>query len=195
MLVVGLTGQIAGGKSTIARVLRQRGYVVYDTDAIARSIIANDASVQQKIIALLGNESFINGEYQKTYVAKKIFRNNPLRLSLNAIVHPAVKTTVETMLHKVSDFQSVVFIESALLFEGHLDVLCDKIIEIRAPMFVRYKRLRHRDKDGFFMTLQKIFSQYNNLPVQNKSNIIIINNDGNRSIDAVAQELLDIINL
>ena len=101
--IVGLTGGIGSGKSTIANELARRGYEVYDCDREAKRIIASNRDVQAQIIHLLGEESFVNGKYNTAYVSRKVFspslsgegRGEALLSQLNAIVHPAVKRDIQ----------------------------------------------------------------------------------------------------
>ena len=72
-MIVGITGGIGSGKSTIANELAKRGYVVYDCDREAKRLIAENPDVQQEIIELLGEEAFMNGMYNTQYVAKRVF--------------------------------------------------------------------------------------------------------------------------
>ena len=157
--VVGITGGIGSGKSTIARVLAARGYTVYDCDKEAKRIIAGNKDVQKKIIDLLGEEAFtINPSlseadqsiiYNTSYVAKRVFAEPSLLAQLNGIVHPAVK---EDILSLPSTGRlggaPVLFIESAILFEAGLDTICDKIFIVEAPEDIRIARTIARDYNG-----------------------------------------------
>ena len=138
--MIGLTGGIGSGKSTIAQELARRGYVVYDCDKEAKRIIAEDEEVKKAIVHLLGNEAFKDGKYNTTYVAKRVFEEPEMLKELNAIVHPAVKADI---IVKKPDF-----VESAILQEAGLDTLCDKVIVIDAPEDVRIERVIARDYNG-----------------------------------------------
>ena len=94
-MIIGITGGIGSGKSTIARALAARGYAIYDCDKEAKRIIAEDQEVQQHIIALFGKEAFVNGVYNTAYVASRVFAEPELLKQLNGIVHPAVKADIE----------------------------------------------------------------------------------------------------
>ena len=159
-MIIGITGGIGSGKSTIAKALSQRGYTVYDCDREAKRIIAENEEVQQKIIALLGEEAFTNpsapsleeragGEvspiYNTTYVAKRVFADPHLLKELNAIVHPAVKADI---LSSFTSHLSPLFLESAILYESGLDILCDRVIVIDAPEEIRIARTIARDYHG-----------------------------------------------
>ena len=93
-MIVGLTGGIGSGKSYIAQELAQRGYAVYDCDREAKRIIAENKDVQQAITDLLGEEAFVNGQYNTSYVAKRVFEDSKLLEGLNKIVHPAVEKDI-----------------------------------------------------------------------------------------------------
>lgn len=140
MQLVGLTGGIGSGKSTIARELAKRGFAIYDCDREAKRIIAEDADVQAQIIELLGDEAFVDGIYNTAYVAKRVFENPELLQGLNAIVHPKVK---EDIVRRKPDF-----VESAILYEAGIDTLCDKIVIVDAPEEVRIARTIERDYQG-----------------------------------------------
>lgn len=135
--MIGLTGGIGSGKSTIAKELAKRGFVIYDCDREAKRIIAEDKAVQASIIELLGPGAFINGVYNTSYVAQRVFENPKLLKQLNGIVHPRVKADI--CLRKPD------VVESAILFEAGIDELCDKIVIVEAPEEVRIERTIHRD--------------------------------------------------
>ena len=144
MQIIGITGGIGSGKSTIARGLAKRGYVVYDCDREAKRIIATDKKVQAAIIDLLGDEAFVNGQYNTAYVAQRVFAEPALLEALNKIVHPAV-------IKDLRDFKGskdLLFVESAILFESGFDALCDKVIIVEAPEEVRIARTIGRDYKG-----------------------------------------------
>lgn len=111
-MIIGLTGGIGSGKSTIARELAKQGFAIYDCDREAKRIIEEDKDVQQAIIDLLGHEAFADGVYNTKYVAKRVFEEPELLAALNTIVHPKVR---EDILKRKPDF-----IESAILFEAGL---------------------------------------------------------------------------
>ncbi len=139
-MIIGITGGIGSGKSTIARELAKRGFVVYDCDLEAKRIIAEDESVQKAIIGLLGEEAFVDGKYNTAYVSQRVFADKALLEALNQIVHPAVKNDIR---NKQPDF-----VESAILYEAGMDTLCDKVIVVEAPEDIRIARTIGRDYQG-----------------------------------------------
>ena len=139
-MIIGITGGIGSGKSTIAQELAKRGFVVYDCDREAKRIIAEDSEVKKAIIGLLGEEAFVDGRYNTAYVSQRVFADKALLDQLNAIVHPAVKNDI---LAKQPDF-----VESAILYEAGMDTLCVKVIAVDAPEDVRVARTIERDYQG-----------------------------------------------
>ncbi|MBQ7383076.1 MAG: dephospho-CoA kinase [Paludibacteraceae bacterium] len=147
-MIIGITGGIGSGKSTIAKALAQRGYTVYDCDREAKRIIAENPDVQKEIIDLLGEEAFIKSPitnhqspiYNTAYVAQRVFADETLLAKLNSIIHPAVG--LDIMKRKPD------FVESAILFESGLNLLCNRIIVIDAPEDIRIARTIARDYHG-----------------------------------------------
>ena len=186
-MIIGITGGIGSGKSTIARELAKEGYAVYDCDQEAKRIIAEDESVQQAIIELLGHEAFVNGKYNTAYVSKQVFADKSLLERLNAIVHPAVRKDIK---HWENNYpHSVLFIESAILYEAGLDKICDKIIVVDAPEEVRIARTIQRDYHGEALetNLHKVRARIN-AQYPHTGDLTILN-DGNTSIPALVAKI------
>ena len=145
-MLVGLTGGIGSGKSTIARELRARGYAVYDTDTEAKHLIVSNPLVRSQVEYLLGSDVFDGDTYLTRLVAKQIFHHPDLRLRLNAIVHPAVAFHLRRWAQEQGERPC--FVESAILFESGLDALCDRIVIVDAPEEIRIRRVLMRDYRG-----------------------------------------------
>lgn len=182
-MIIGITGGIGSGKSTIARELAKRGYMVYDCDQEAKRIIAENADVQQEIIDLLGEEAFVGGTYNTAYVAKRVFEDSHLLAALNAIVHPAVG--LDIMKRKPD------FVESAILCESGLDILCDRIIVIDAPEEIRIARTIARDYHGDASpaNINKVRARIKAQKIPTGD--LVINNNGKTSITDLADQILN----
>ena len=146
-MIIGITGGIGSGKSTIANELAKHGFVVYDCDREAKRIITEDEQVKKAIIGLLGEEAFVDGKYNTAYVSQRVFADKALLEQLNAIVHPAVKKDIKAKRQELTA-NSCIFIESAILYEAGMDTLCDKVIAVDAPEDVRIARTIERDYQG-----------------------------------------------
>ena len=190
--IIGLTGGIGSGKSTIAQELAKQGFVVYDCDREAKRIIAENDEVQQAITDLLGEEAFVDGKYNTAYVAQRVFADPHLRQQLNALIHPAVKKDISRQISAVR----LLFVESAILCEAGLDRLCDKIIVVEAPEDIRIERVIGRDYDGdaspanidkVRARVQAQAKAYETIPQQKRLTII---NDGQTPIAHLVQTIL-----
>jgi len=143
MMVVGLTGGIGSGKSTIAKAFAALGIAVFNSDEQAKALIANNAQVKERIIAAFGEEAYQNGEYNRAYIAQIVF-NNPEKLAiLNNIVHPALAKYFNQWAKKQTS--PYVLKEAAILFESGSYKDCDYIITVTAPEEVRIARVMARD--------------------------------------------------
>lgn len=142
--IIGLTGGIGSGKTTVAKLLESKGYSVYYSDIRAKEIVNNNAFLKIRIIQLLGDKAYDqDGKYNRKWVAQKIFNNEKLLLELNKIIHPAVRDDFEFWVKEQKvDF---VFKETALLFELNLDKNCFKTILVTAAESLRIKRVMERD--------------------------------------------------
>ena len=142
---VGITGGIGSGKSFVAEMIEKMGYPVFYSDYEAKQILANDVEVQTQIIALLGEESYIDGKYNIPFVSQKVFSDNQLREQLNAIVHPAVRRAFEEWAIAKSEYSDIVFNEAAIMIESGAYRGMDQIILVSAPLDVRIQRVIARD--------------------------------------------------
>lgn len=186
-MVVGLTGGIGSGKSTIAKQLRNMGYIVYDTDSHAKRIILEDSSVREKIVQLFGEDVFVDGVYQTSLVAQQVFADRSLLEKLNAIVHPAVRADIERQ-KRAMGAEDILFVECAILFSSRINTLCDKVVLITAPEEVRLQRTIQRDhatinKVRARMRAQECEWQYQPIDV-------VVHNDGSISIDQLCHQIL-----
>lgn len=185
-MIIGITGGIGSGKSTIARELAKQGFVIYDCDREAKRIIAEDREVRKAIVALLGDEAFANGKYNTQYVAKRVFKDADLLKKLNAIVHPAVKNDI---IVKQPDF-----VESAILYEAGLDEICEKVIEVDAPEDVRIARTISRDYHGEASdeNINKVRARIRTqeaISNQNSAVRLVVNNDGKTDIADIVTKI------
>lgn len=194
-MIIGLTGGIGSGKSTIAQGLRQMGYAVYDTDSEAKRLIVEDENVRTQMVQLFGNEVYANGVYQTALVAQRVFTDRSLLAQLNAIVHPAVRADIlrwATMQDSPSFRKGLgvglCFVECAILYQAGFDALCDKVVAVTAPEEVRLARVLARDHS----TIDKVRARMRAQEVERdiERSDIVINNDGKASIPTLCEEII-----
>lgn len=187
-MIIGITGGIGSGKSTIAKQLRKMGYAVYDTDSEAKRLIMEDAGLRQQIEQLFGKEVYQDGVYQTALVAQRVFADQSLLARLNAIVHPAVKADIlrwaENMNHP-----TLCFVECAILYQAGFDELCDKVIVVTAPEDVRLARAVARDHSTIEKERARMRAQEVEKDIERAD--LIVNNDGKTEITAICLQIRD----
>jgi len=142
--IIGLTGGIGSGKTTVARFIEEFGFPVYYSDDRAKSIVNDNEALKSEIRALLGDHAYdSNGKYDRKFVAEKVFSDTELLHRLNEIIHPAVRLDFEDWIKRQSKY--LIFKETALLFELKLNQQCDRSLLVTAEDNIRIKRVMDRD--------------------------------------------------
>ena len=174
-MVVGLTGGIGSGKSTIAKEFAVLGIAVFNSDEQAKVLVATDAQVKKRIMAVFGEEAYQNGEYNRAYIAQIVF-NNPEKLAiLNGIVHPALARYFKQWAKKQTS--PYVLKEAAILFESESYKDCDYIITVTAPEEVRIARVMARDHCTEAQVRARMSQQWSDAQRIALSNAVIENVD------------------
>lgn len=143
-IVVGITGGIGSGKSTVVNVFKQLNVPVYIADIKAKYLMQNNTKLVSHIKEKFGDQSYNkNGTLNNAYLSNIVFNDSQQLKSLNDIVHPVVRKDFKAWLEKqTSDY---VLYESALIFEHQQQERFDCIILVTAPKEERIKRVKKRD--------------------------------------------------
>lgn len=181
--VVGITGGIGSGKSTVCAIFKEFDISIFNSDTEAKKILLSDKQVKKNIKELLGKSAYhTNGKPNKKHIAEKIFNDPLLREKINAIVHPAVKMAAERFfeLQKASGAPYAIQ-ESALLIETGIYRRCDIVILVTAPHIIKINRLIKRDGISVEDIEKRMSSQMTD---KEKSKFAhhIINNDGKHEL-------------
>ncbi|MCK0159809.1 dephospho-CoA kinase [Allomuricauda sp. F6463D] len=144
MMIVGITGGIGSGKSTVAKMFTKLGVPVYDSDAEAKNLMTTSPEVKSAITDLLGNEAYSGDALNRTYIADRVFKDSALLEKLNGIVHPAVGKHFLDWAQKQES--AYVIQETALIFENDAQDKYDCTILVTAPVETRIQRVMDRDK-------------------------------------------------
>lgn len=144
MIIVGITGGIGSGKSTLSKLLLDEGFRVYNTDDEARRLQNESSTIRNQLIEQFGNEAYNAKGLNRKYLANIVFNQPESLLKLNSIVHPAVKENFVNWAKQYSS-EKYLFLECAILFEGKFDSLVDKIVLVVASEAVRVERVMKRD--------------------------------------------------
>ncbi|HCN12729.1 MAG TPA: dephospho-CoA kinase [Chryseobacterium sp.] len=187
--IIGLTGGIGSGKSTVAKFIEEMGFPVYYSDVRAKEIVNDDELLKKGIIELLGEKAYDeNGFYDRKYVAEIVFNDEELLQKLNGMIHPAVKYDFEKWVgNQTTEF---VFKETALLFELKLNESCFKSVLVTADDNLRLKRVMDRDRKTY-REVENVMNKQ--MPEKDKIKIadfVIFNNDGMDELQAETENVI-----
>jgi dephospho-CoA kinase len=190
--IIGLTGGIGSGKSTVASYIASKGIPVYIADEEAKKIMELPEVISE--VHQLFDEDVLleNNQLNRTKIAEIVFKNPQKLQELNAVIHPKVKLHFINWLKQYEDFPFVVK-EVAILFETGGDASCDKIILVTAPEEVRIKRVMQRDKTNSINVKNRIKNQLSDKEKKAKSDFVIENIDMNNTMKQV-DKVLKILN-
>jgi dephospho-CoA kinase len=187
--IIGITGGIGSGKTTVSEVIAQAGYPVYYSDVRAKTIVNDNVPLKQNLMALLGESTYDeSGNYNRKYVAEKVFNNQELLQKLNTLIHPAVKVDFENWVQQQAT--PFVFKETALLFELKLHESCFKSILVTADDNCRLKRVMDRDGKTYREVQAIMLKQMPEKEKLKLADYIIYNNDSLENLLAEATRVL-----
>ncbi|RLD30211.1 MAG: dephospho-CoA kinase [Bacteroidetes bacterium] len=146
MIIVGLTGGIGSGKTTVANMFHKLGVPIYLADLKAKKLMNSSKIIKRKLILLFGKEAYKDGKLNKPFLADKIYNNEELLLKMNAIVHPKVRFHFKNWLKKQS--YSYIIKEAAILFENDSYREYDYIITVTASDEDKIQRVIQRDNSS-----------------------------------------------
>lgn len=190
--VIGLTGGIGSGKTTIANFFKEKGVPVYIADDEAKKVMQSIEIIDQ-IKSVFGETLFENNILNRAKLAEIVFNNADKLAQLNAIVHPAVKKDFENWLQQYKNDQYVVY-EAAILFESGRYKECDYIVTVTAPIEVRIERVIKRDNTTREQVLSRMEMQWNDEKRISLSNFVI-NNSNLKIANEEVVKILKILNI
>ncbi|WP_159802071.1 dephospho-CoA kinase [Flavobacterium sp. MK4S-17] len=190
--VIGLTGGIGSGKSTMAKYFASLGVPVYIADDEAKKILLEPQTVKE-IAEVFGDEVMVNGLPDRKKLAAVVF-NSPEKLSvLNSIIHPKVREDFRKWVDNHSN-EKFVIKEAAILFESGSYKECDDIILVTAPQDIRVQRVMQRDNVTREEVLSRMDNQWDDQKKAALSSYIINNinlNDAKKKADEIFKLLKD----
>lgn len=193
MLIVGLTGGIATGKSTVSRTLREAGFPVVDADVVAREVVEPGTRTLEKIKLAFGPNIIENGILNRDKLGRIVFGNQAELTRLNAIMQPAIRST---MLDKIAFWRTqqipILIIDIPLLFERGYDKkdIIDKIVVVHTTEAIQKSRLEARDGLDSTQAQNRMKSQ---IPIAEKiagADYILDNNGDKMSLAVQIEKLI-----
>lgn len=164
-MILGLTGGIASGKSTVSAMLRERGITVIDADRIARQVVEPGMPAHEAIVRHFGREILLpDRSINRKKLGEIVFSNESERRILNAIVHPEVRKVMREQAEAAERAgEQIVFMDIPLLFESKLQHMVDKIVVVYVPAEVQLARLMQRDELDAEQAMKRLRAQ---LPIE-----------------------------
>ncbi|MDR1631309.1 MAG: dephospho-CoA kinase [Dysgonamonadaceae bacterium] len=176
MKIVGLTGGIGSGKSTVSRLLEIMEIPVYEADTESKKLVDTSPRIREQLSAKFGLRLYRAGKLDKAMLASLIFENKENLQFANSVIHPAV---FEDFRHWTAQHNTVSFavIESAILFDSGFNKSVDITVNVSAPMEVRIRRVEQRDHVSRESVQARINSQLSETERNRLSDYIIFNDD------------------
>jgi dephospho-CoA kinase len=177
ILIVGITGGIGAGKTTVCKIFEELGAKVIYADELAKEIMENDESLKRKIKKIFGEKSYIGGKLNRKFIADIIFSSDEKRKLLESIVHPAVIKRILSDLKKIADEgkYNFVIVEAALIFESGFDKELDYVLVVDADDEIKIKRIMKRDKCSKEEVLKRMRAQLDSKIKRELADMVIIN--------------------
>ncbi|THF51559.1 dephospho-CoA kinase [Flavobacterium supellecticarium] len=188
--IIGLTGGIGSGKSTIAEYIHSKGIPVYIADDQAKKIM-DDPEIVKKVREIFEENVVENEKLNRKKIAELVFSSPNLLKKLNEIIHPAVRENFNKWL-KNNEKSNFIVKEAAILFESGSYKDCDKIILVTAPQDIRIERVMNRDKVSREQVLDRMKNQWSDEQKAAFSDYIIDNTDLSislKEVDLILKEL------
>ncbi|NNC62678.1 MAG: dephospho-CoA kinase [Eudoraea sp.] len=191
MKKVGLTGGMGSGKTTVAKMFKELGIPVYNSDLEARRIMNENIEVRKAVKALFGDNAYENDQLNRAFIAKKVFGNSALLEELNKVVHPAVRKDFRDWAARQS--APYVIQEAAILFESGGHEHFDHMILVTAPKKTRIIRIKQRDQLSEKDILERMKHQWSEKRKKALADYVIHNSDllgTNKKVRKIHEELI-----
>jgi len=143
-LKVGITGGIGSGKSIFCKIAESKGFPVVVADDIAKKLLSENDEIKKQAIKTFGNESYINGEPNKKFLADNVFSQPEKLVQINNIIHPKTLQIIEELMNELLKTNNLVFVESAIIVEIGIEEMFDYIVLITAEDEKRIERVQKR---------------------------------------------------
>lgn len=191
-VIIGLTGSIGTGKSTISKMFTDRGIPVVDADLIAREVVEPGAAAYAGIVEIFGEEILLpDGKLDRKALGSIVFADEAKRVQLNKIVHPAIRAEmVQQRDEYLATNHAHVVMDIPLLFESKLTDYVDKILVVYVDADVQLERITKRDNSSVAEAKQRIASQ---IPVAEKVKQADAVIDNNGTMAQAEKQLTDIL--
>ncbi len=191
-LVIGITGGIGSGKSTVSDYYLNLHQSVLKADDIAKKVMVENVEVKNKILNQFGADCYNGNNLNTKIIAQKVFNNPENIKKLNLIVHPPTIDYLEKEIEELKNKHSLLFVEAALIFEAKMEDLFDYILLVTAEENTRLKRVLERDTETLSEIRSRMLHQIPEDQKKDRSDFII---DNNSTIDDLHNRAFFFLNL
>ncbi|MGL5053527.1 MAG: dephospho-CoA kinase [Cetobacterium sp.] len=191
-MILGLTGGIGSGKSTVSKIFLSMKLKVLDADLIAKNILESD-EVKKELQNKIGKEFFFSEstKIDRKKLKKKIFSDPDKLKILNEIIHPKVLAIYKKIYEEYIIKDEVIIFDVPLLFEINLDKYCNKVIVIDIDPEIQIKRIKERDGIEENLIMKIISSQISRIERNSKADILIDNNGTYEELEFKTKQIIE----
>lgn len=193
MKIIGLTGGIGSGKTTVTSFFAELGIPVYIADVEAKKLLSTSKVIRRQVIEILGEAAYVEGQPDRGFIASKVFNDTNLLSQLNTIIHPRVRIHFKKWAHKQK--APYVIKEAAILFENGAYQECDATILVTAPKDIRINRVMKRDGVAASQVEARMNHQWEDEIKKPLATFVIENIDINQTKKAVFNTHKKLLNL
>ncbi len=190
-MVIGITGGIASGKSTVSSMLKELGAFIIDVDDIGRKVVEKGEKAYNEIVCYFGNDILLpKGDINRKKLGNIVFSSYEKLELLNSITHPEIiRRVMEEVNALAKDGAKIIVIDAAILFEMGLDIYCDSIWLVHVGKETQIKRLMGRDKFTYEEAIHRISSQRSHEERMKYIDVII---DNSQAPEVIKSRISDI---
>ena len=189
--ILGLTGGIGSGKTTVAALFHELGVPIYNADDEAKKLMNESPKIRTQLIELFGANAYSDGLLNRPYIAQLVFKDKEKLTALNQVVHPEVAAHYAAWLSRQT--HPYVLKEVAILFELEAENQFDFILTVTAPEQIRLERVMQRDSKSADDVLSIINNQWDEEKKIQKSDFVIHNIDVHQTkieVEKINNEIL-----
>ena len=184
-MVIGLTGGIATGKTTVSNYLKELGYPVIDADVVARQVVEPGTKGLRMITDTFGEKVLTSdGQLDRQQLAQLVFTSSEQLQQLNRILQPIIRERIQELISTSKD--SVVVIDVPLLYEQHYEELCDVVMVVSVQPQQQLERLMNRNHLTMDEAKNRVASQ---MPLSSKERLADVVIDNNGSVEETRQQV------
>jgi len=194
MIIIGITGGMGSGKSSVCKILEKLGVKIIEADKVAKSLYSAEPELKDKIVESFGSNVLDDwGEVSFKQLAEKAFKDDNSAALLNQITHPFIRDAIRDKIIDHSMTSDIIAVDAALLFEGKLLYTVDYIITVSAPIKVRVNRIVSSGRFSEKEALRRISYQLSDKEKAEKADFVI-QNDGSleelkKKVESVYNEI------